>query len=509
MYNLNQIAVYLALGLTFVPLIRCEQIFSVHGSGTTNPSKCFWNIMSRIQEQSHAFTRLTYRAVGSGTGQIEFIGKFDETVTPKPDTPPPANDFGSGDIPLSLEDYEKLQNINGSTVVHLPFVVSGVSFFHSVPNVPKGKGGLNLTSCLLAQIFSGEILVWDDSEILEQNPNLLEMLPNRNYPIGVAHRVEGSSSTKSITQYLNLKCPTFWPSNQVSKKGKDILWAPNSLSCDSSGQMTTCIRENEGTIGYIDSGHGWEEDLTEIELQNADGNFVSSLDSFRSGGTGVAATVATKDLKSFDESFHAISLLDQEGSNTWPILVMSYVYVRTNVEQYLTRDNLGLLSIFLQALYNPLYIDTCKDFGFTPVPTDVREKALKTLDEKVDFIIEDWSFEVGIEKILGQGAKKISPKRRDYGEFERSRLNTDVAGLSAQSAISANALERLSMLESETIEKLLNLAENEKVMMQIGSGSDNDSDSGSKAALVLASISFVLWCVALLYMIVTKCFLHM
>ena len=75
--------------------------------------------------------------------------------------------------------------------------------------------------------------------------------------------------------------------------------------------MTECIRNTKGTIGYIDAGHGWEEGLTEIELENRDGYFVSSYDSFNSGGTGVAATKATLDITSFDESFSSVHLLDQ------------------------------------------------------------------------------------------------------------------------------------------------------------------------------------------------------
>ena len=48
------------------------------------------------------------------------------------------------------------------------------------------------------------------------------------------------------------------------------------MKCDGSGPMTDCIRDNDGSIGYIDSGHGWEQDLSEIELKNKNGNILSS-----------------------------------------------------------------------------------------------------------------------------------------------------------------------------------------------------------------------------------------
>jgi len=41
-------------------------------------------------------------------------------------------------------------------------------------------------------------------------------------------------------------------------------------------------------------------------IDGSDGVFVSSLDSFRSGGTGVAATKTTSSIMSFDEDFNEL-----------------------------------------------------------------------------------------------------------------------------------------------------------------------------------------------------------
>ena len=73
---------------------------------------------------------------------------------------------------------------------------------------------------------------------------------------------------------------------------------------------------------------------------------------------------------------------------------MSYIYVRKNIYEYLTEFNQGLLSIFLKAIYKSNYIDKCKDFGFTPVPLDVRQKALDAL-QKIEFEDDEWNFEDG------------------------------------------------------------------------------------------------------------------
>lgn len=50
------------------------------------------------------------------------------------------------------------------------------------------------------------------------------------------------------------------------------------LECDGSGPMTDCLVENPGAIGYIDSAHGHEEELTEIAISNGDGVFLTAKD---------------------------------------------------------------------------------------------------------------------------------------------------------------------------------------------------------------------------------------
>ena len=75
-------------------------------------------------------------------------------------------------------------------------------------------------------------------------------------------------------------CNTEWPAELV---GSTIDWAEGTKVCEGSGGMTSCIRDTAGTIGYIDAGHGHAEGLIEIELRNAHGNFLSSLEASAKG----------------------------------------------------------------------------------------------------------------------------------------------------------------------------------------------------------------------------------
>ena len=245
--------------------------------------------MAKLSEQIKLPTRFTYRAVGSGTGIAEFLGKeiMDANGT-EVTTYQAYNDFGAGDIPIDSADRSEWIT-RGVEFVQLPFVLSAVSFFHNLPGVPaSGSQGLNMTACLLSQIFQATITTWDHPDILAINPSLSV---SSDYPIYVGHRVKGSSSTDAITHYLYAQCPQTaeqpdgWPAELV---GSAIEWHESTNECDGSDLMAECIQSNEGSIGYIDAKHGYEALLTEIRVENGDGNFLTSVDA---GVDGVRAAV--------------------------------------------------------------------------------------------------------------------------------------------------------------------------------------------------------------------------
>ena len=165
---------------------------SIHGSGTTNPSKCYWAIMNELESQSKLPLRMSYRAVGSTTGQKEFLNNDNAVES--------ATYFGSGDLPMTAERYKTLSDL-GVEMVHLPAFIGAVSWFHNV----EGVHHLNLTAEILADIYSFEITDWNDDRIKEHNPNM-------NLPAGAdttivpVRREHGSSSTSAATEVSSIEC---------------------------------------------------------------------------------------------------------------------------------------------------------------------------------------------------------------------------------------------------------------------------------------------------------------
>jgi len=482
----------LLAAMAAAPATTAQPVISLHGSGTTNPSKCYWTIMDQMQIQAKLPIQMTYRAVGSSTGQAEFIG---DGITSD-------NMFGSGDIPFSQENYDAFPV---DSFVHLPVVLGAISFFHSVDT---GDEKLNLSPCIIAKILKRQITDWGDSEIKKANPNL--NLPNPS-PITVAHRVKGSSSTSSITKYLNQVCPTEWPESLV---GKIIDWPEGTKGCEGSGGMSTCIKEKAGTIGYIDMGHGHAENLQEIELLNAAQKYISSKEASAAGGIMAAADNAALP-STLEGSFANVNLLNQAGSDTWPIVAMTYIYVKKDLTYIADPASQSLLKTFLKAVYSDEYITQCEEeFGFVRVGGSLRDKALASIDALVtDPTAPTWTFETDTEKRVGQGDYVISKKRQSYSEIEQEKLVEMIGKLSDHIAVleeKNSALEYSVLLATDSAANANRVSASAKddansvratTSDNAGFGmaeEESDGDGGAQAALIMSIISIALWVIAII-----------
>ena len=57
-----------AYAQTFPYVDGLTQVINMHGSGTTNPQRLFWEAMDLLEGRSKLPLTMTYRGVGSGVG---------------------------------------------------------------------------------------------------------------------------------------------------------------------------------------------------------------------------------------------------------------------------------------------------------------------------------------------------------------------------------------------------------------------------------------------------------
>lgn len=417
---------------------------------------------------------MTYRAVGSGTGQKEFVGEDNSYEA--------YNHFGSGDMALTDDYYTALKD-EGIEVMHVPFVLGAMSFFHNIPGLPKsGSQGLNMTACLLARIFKAEITTWDHDDVLAVNPSL-------NVPSGqnitVYHRTYSSSTTTGITTYLRAGCPSEWSEDMV---GGTIDWDASTVAVEGSGQMSSMISSTEYSIGYIDSGHGHDDGLSEIELENAAGYFRSSLEASDLGGVALAASKAIEiNVVPSDPllSFANVSLHNMPGDDTWPIVAVSYVYVR---KDQTTTGTVGpLLKAFLQFIVSDEGQEMAEGYGFVGIPTamvDVANAAIANLE--LESGQTEWTFEDATAAGTGQADYVFSGKRRSYYEYALGNVGDDVdtVGESLESTAAS-----LASLEAKVDMYCTDDDNDDK---------NSEADGASRAAMGVAAAGLVIALVALI-----------
>jgi len=430
----------MTLALLLVSALAHNDVEVLNGAGTSNPSKLFWQAMSIITERARIPLHMTYRAVGSSTGQKEFLGDTNNYTA--------LNDFGAGDIPMTLDRYTGVTT-HGRTMLHIPFAMGGIAVFHSVPASTIGGQDLDLTGCLLARIFSRDITRWDHPDIIAINPGF-----TYTGDIKVVHRVRGSSSTAGFTQYLAQKCPASW----TLGSGSTIVWPAGTFEGQGSGGMSQYIQDNEGAIGYIDAGHGHDAGLGEIALMNADGNYHTT----RTADIGAAGAQALAQIPSVipadpTADFSAVNLYDLPGPTTWPITMISYFYLNQDITQ-MDHVTAGLLVYFINFILSPEGQDLAVSKAFVALPTvllNYNAAALATLQTPAG--MPTFTTEASTMPQVGAGPYVISVKRRGNAEVVGTANTALIATLQTgeETLVTAGSLcLRGRCFDMETIQML-------------------------------------------------------
>uniref|UniRef100_A0A7S0NSE7 PBP domain-containing protein n=1 Tax=Calcidiscus leptoporus TaxID=127549 RepID=A0A7S0NSE7_9EUKA len=396
------------------------------GSGTTNPSRYFWEAADILEARNINPTHITYRAVGSSTGQKEFLGDPEDAFDPATSTAnfTALNDFGAGDIPMSSARYASLIS-TGRNMVHVPFALGAIGVFHSVPTSALGTHGkLSLNACDLAGIFTGKITSWGHPAIKAKNPGM-----SASAPIMVAHRVKGSSSTAGFTEYLKAKCPAVW----TGAAGATVEWAVGT-GAQGSGGMSGYIADNAYAIGYVDAGHGHGEGLSEVALQNKEGVYLTTLEA--DIGAAATAALAQGDVIPTDPTadFSAVNLYDMPGNSTWPITMISYFYLEKDLS-YKDADVVSLMMAFVNFVLSAEGQEIAVENKFSILPpslvayNDATLASIVTPAGMVSYAFESAS---STKIINGQLDHVISGKRQSFADYERKKMKEDIEAMQAK-----------------------------------------------------------------------------
>ena len=181
-----------------------------------------------------------------------------------------------------------------------------VTVSYNVKGVDKG---LKLDGKTVADIFLGKITKWNDPAIAQGNPDA--KLPSSD--ITVCHRSDESGTTKLFTTFLAAYSPEWKNGPGVDKT---VKW-PTGTGAKGNDGVAACVKQNDGSVGYVEQAYALANSFTFADLKNKAGNFVApTLESTSAAGDGLKVP---DDLR--------FSAIDAPGDQAYPIASGTFLLV--------------------------------------------------------------------------------------------------------------------------------------------------------------------------------------
>jgi phosphate transport system substrate-binding protein len=217
--------------------------------------------------------------------------------------------FGVADVPLTLTQFK----VTPHPVV-IPVAVETIAIVYNIPEFRQS--GLELTGPVLADIYLGKVMFWDDHEIHELNPGI--KLPHAR--ITAIHRSDSAGTTYTFTNYLS-NTSSDW--KKTIGIGTTVKWNSGTQPAQ-TGELwvVRAISNSPHSISYLDLGTAISNKLNSAAIQNADKtNFV--IASFE--GATAAASGASSNLPESIGDWSNVSIVNAPGKNSYPIVSLSSV----------------------------------------------------------------------------------------------------------------------------------------------------------------------------------------
>jgi len=303
------------LGYQYLSTSQTQQPINLNGSGATFPYPLL-DAMAKQYQKQKTNVQINYQAIGSGGGISALEGK---TV-----------DFAASDAPLGASDRALAPN-----TLHIPETIGAVTLAYNLPGI---QTGLHLTGNVLADIFAGNVTMWNDPEIQSLNSNMT--LPAKS--ILIVHRSDGSGTTFIFTGYLSASSATW--KNAIGQ-GKSVAW-PVGIGANGNTGVASVVQGTQYTIGYVELAYALQNNMTVAAIQNPAGNWV--LPSLASTQT-ATQSAASHGLQAGDADWSKVDILNAQDAQAYPIVSFTYllVYKELNVIPGMTQAKATGLVQFL------------------------------------------------------------------------------------------------------------------------------------------------------------------
>jgi len=321
--------------------------FHLNGAGPVegSPALMAWN---SAYEQLHPEVGVNYQSIGSGGGIRQLS---DGTV-----------DFGTSSVPLSNDQLAHIP----SRVYQLPVALGAVVIVYRGRPLPAN---IRFTGPVLAKIFLGKIISWNDPALKEINRGI--DLPA--LPIVSVHRNDGTAATLVFSDYLS-KVSAEWKERLGS--GSSISW-PTGIGVKGNEGVAGILSQTEGGLGYLDFAYAQDNHLAASLIQNRAERYVMPS----------RASISAAALNAQTSANWLPSITDAPGLDSYPLSSMSWFLVpsprRDPKKTFVLLDyiNLSLSETSVES----------HGLGYVPLPSPLVAKVKNQLNEIARDLLDETS----------------------------------------------------------------------------------------------------------------------
>ena len=264
-------------------------------------------------------------------------------------------DFAGVDV---VPDAEARKALPAETVV-VPTCMGAVVLAYNLPEAP----GLKLTGELVADMYLGNILKWNDARIAALNPGVA--LPDKEvYPV---FRMDGSGTTYVFADYLSKVSPAW---KEQMGRGTTLEF-PRGVGATGNPGVAGLVERITGAIGYVGSEYAFAYGIPAAALRNTAGQFVPPSPA---SITAAAASVDRADGM----------ITDSPEADAYPISTFSWaVLYREQAYEGRTREEAETTVAVLRWVLGDEAQGMAAAVQFSPLPEGAREYALEELTKVV------------------------------------------------------------------------------------------------------------------------------
>ena len=306
------------------------------GAGATFPLP-FYNVV--FEEFSNVNGDVVaYGGIGSGGGVRNLRDKI--------------VDFAGSDAFLTDKEMADM-----NAVIHVPTCMGAVVLAYNL----EGVNELKLSGEIIANIFAGNIKMWNDERLAVLNPGV-------NLPaeaIIPVFRSDGSGTTFVFTDYLTKVSP-MW--RERFGAGKSVNF-PSGQAAKGNPGVAGVIKQTKNTIGYVGSEYAFAQKIPYARIQNQRGEFVLPSSATISAA---ASGVIPADTR--------CSITNSDATGAYPISTFTWmvIYKEQNYSDRTKEQAIATLDLLKYILSDEAQNIT-SEVHYAPLPTKAKELSMTNL----------------------------------------------------------------------------------------------------------------------------------